>query len=88
MESRFMIDIDMIAQGFWSSFCKFNLGEDRSEALRIFNQLLESEHGLLRFNLFCKKDLEVVATKYCTLKELELNCQMLAKEIFKMYNLH
>lgn len=86
MESRFIIEIDMMAQRFWSSFCKFNLGEDRTEALRIFEQLNGHDQGLMRFNLLQKDDLSVIATKYCTLKELEKNCRMLAKEIFKMYN--
>lgn len=86
MESRFIIEIDMMAQGFWSSFCIFNLGEEGGEALRIFNQLSGQDHGLMRFNLLQKDNHSVIATKYCTLRELELNCRMLAKEIFKIYN--
>lgn len=87
MESGFIIEVDMMAQGFWSSFCSFNLGEEAVEARRIFNQLVEHERGLLRFSLVRQNgDQCILATKYCILNQLEANAKMLAKEIFKIYN--
>ena len=86
MESHFTIEVDMMAQGFWSSFCSFNLGDEAVEARRIFGQLIENKRGLLRFNLIQLSDQCVLATKYCILNQLEANVKMLAKEIFKIYN--
>jgi hypothetical protein len=87
MKRQYYLEVDMMAQGTWSPFCSFNLGEEREAAQEIFNELNGDETGLLRFNFFEGDPLPlVIGTKYCTLRNLEENCKFLAKEIFRMYN--
>lgn len=89
MDTKYAIEVSMKVLTDWLSYCTYEIGKDKANALRVFEQLeFEANgEGLLRLNLvetiYWKK---VVASKTCTLTELEKNSRIITKEIFKMHN--
>lgn len=93
MNEGFTIAVDMKVCEGYIEYCRFTLNTPVQAARDIFEQL----SGLpatgndlpLRLSLLQSGSApyEVLATKYCTLDELGLNCRLITRELFKYYNL-
>jgi len=80
------------ADGF-ESFARFNLGNDRKAARKIFSQLqgdpVVDEKTILTIDLVeTVNDLPVnLNILGCTLEQMSYNCKIMVKERFKLLNL-
>ncbi|MBS1598355.1 MAG: hypothetical protein JST75_09015 [Bacteroidetes bacterium] len=93
MDNEFRIRITIRTINGFEPLCDFYIGNNKSLALAIIDQLEGSdevkEHDILQLDF-----LEIVQglplnmkIKYCTLSQLTRNCGLITKEVFKYRNL-
>lgn len=94
MEASFYILLSMKTASGPESFGRFSIGSNRAAAYEVFRQMKGSEQikekDVLYMELTETKNglpvnLELIS---CTLKQMTENCAILAREIFKLNNLH
>src|SRR5690606_2900738 len=93
MKSAFYIQCNIQTAGGPESYGRFELGNDRKAAVRIFRQLKGSaqvaESNFLSLELMemsngLPLNMQLIS---CTLDELACNCRIIAKELFHLVNL-
>ncbi len=92
MKPVFTLIVDMKTCNGYVPYCRFFLGNQSADAMRIF-AILEgispkttSEPYALKMELVLAENNRetLMGTRYCTLSELTRNCQIITKEVFKL----
>ena len=93
METQFYIELTLKTYKGVESFAKFFMGENREKAYTIFTKLTGTdvvhEKNLLHIDFIETIEGLPVNLKMitCTLDQLDDNCKLITKELFKLKNL-
>ncbi|WCT13424.1 hypothetical protein [Mucilaginibacter jinjuensis] len=93
METQFYILLSLKTPQGFTNYGQYFLGDYNEGAYQLFEQLQGSKElkpsCLLHIDLMetVNKLPVQIKTKCCTLEELGLNCQLIAREIFRLKNL-
>lgn len=93
METSYEIAVNVKAPVGWHSFGYFQVGYDKEKAVATFESLegISGDHdAALRLELFEHvpgDESFLIAQKGCTLDEFAVNTRIIARDVFKYFNL-
>lgn len=91
MDRQYFIIVDMKSLNGYQEFAKFALGSNLEFSNEVFSKLqvvdIDDKAMALRIELLATGDdvNEVLQTRYCTLKQLKENCEVITKEVFRHF---